>query len=568
MFNEVVEQKKVLLFKSRSIRSENASMRNLWKTKLHFPLLSLSIFSGCLDTGDLAGTDASSLAIYQGCSSAIARSSTSIEVLFQFPADFDTIQIYRDGTLIGVSRDHSQTSIVDSGLNQGQSYTYYCNALDGKTISAGLYASLATTRLANAPTFAGVVSTTALSPKSIQVNWNDITPGVPAKHFEIYANIGSSVNWSVHPRLTVSASQLSAVLTNLGDGQMYSVGVRACAISSGLTLCDNNTAKQTLSLDDITLAPTSGAITAVRFVNGKPVLTASWQESDGLVKFRHVFRKAPTETVFTELLPAIYVVDPGLVSNSITVDGAYVSFMNYEFYVVDEDGAGNMSLTTTPFALNSGKLNPPLYPGTNFISALNGSNVETQASLTFKTVANEVQDPVNGASFYNIYMSDITNSGGNVACTAGQLIKKISVNDTTFFPSYAVDLDTIYNVTGLTPRRTYEFCIKTQDSVGNLSGTSTTRQVTTMDLTPPEFVNRNPVTLSVNAPAQTLNLSWNQSTSSDVSYYRVTLFKGTVGAPVSLLTLAAPVYHVQGQTVLNLPVTQSMYAFSNKGLSH
>src|SRR5690606_2140060 len=191
-----------------------------------------------------------------------ALDTSRILIQFEFPQGAQKMSVYRDGVLVTASTNPTATSYINAGLNEGQTYTFTCEAtLTGGVVVVGYNALTVATLSFNSPVFSGLESATAVGPRSVVLSWfPPSSDGVAASTYRVYFNPGTSVDWSVSPRLTVSAGKMSATLNNLGDELPYAFGVRACSAAGN---CDNNTMERTLILTDGGAPSTQGALSAV-----------------------------------------------------------------------------------------------------------------------------------------------------------------------------------------------------------------------------------------------------------------------------------------------------------------
>ena len=528
--------------------------------------------SGCNSTSGLFGSSSgdSLQGNFPGCISATALDGSQISVTFQIPAGAQTMNIYRNGFLVTtVLASSNSTTYTDIGLLQATTYTYSCEGEFNGQPLMGYQTVSATTLDLSAPTFAGISSATILSSSSAQVTWPIVDPlGVVAAFYQIYANPGTAVNWTLAPRAQIGLGTQQTTLTNLGKELQYSFGVRACTASG---VCDTNTTTIEGTPPPDGGAPgTPGAISVTKG-SGSVILTAPWQDSDGAVMNRKVYQMTGTPTLpvtigqFTlALTVAVNQPQYGNVSNTITLTGL-ADNTTYSWIVQDVDPAGNQSTNVNYVTYSTGDLTPPVFGGTT--SIMLGTPPDQNIVIGFTAINREGNasgstDPndKNGAANYLVYTASTpcTQSGSVVTCNPAPNACTAGVQYGTPIPttSYAPGPQT-YTITGLSQRTTYSVCLKAEDAAGNISANSIASTITTTDVTPPVF--NGIQTMSYNNVASTLNLTWNASTSPDTEKYIVSLWSGTTtptAAQITTLVAGTP-------SAAGLAVTQAMFTMSN-----
>jgi hypothetical protein len=508
--------------------------------------------TGCLDSGSLFGTISNDASLtgrtaasgnFPGCTSANALDTGRIEIGFAFPDGATQMTILRSGIAIFTTTNKSQTSYIDTGLLEGQTYSYSCQALVNGQVSTGSTQPSVSTLVINAPTFAGISGVTVLSASSVRVSWNAPSgQGVPVSSYKIFANIGGSVVFTNSPVQTASVGAFSAVVTGLGDELTYSFAVRACSASG---ICDINTAQTNATLPDGGAPNTVGATAAVAN-NGAINITVPWVSSNGAVFKRFVYYSTAATTpalptgaqtwtgqgytlAFTSQNASAATTAPAT-----TVSIAATDNTHYSIVVQDQDPAGNKVSTSNLNILtfDTGRLTPPTFSGLTSVQVGNpagnlaANTPDTKVTLGFTAIAREGtadSGASQGTTNYILYATSTpfsypTNSPApTTSCTSGTPVATISA--ATFAPGAAS-----YAVTGLLPRTNYNFCLKAQDSAGNFS-------VTTIDVTAPSFDGIQTVTFT-NSTAS-INLGWNSSVSSDVDTYKITMWRNATTPPAA-----------------------------------
>lgn len=458
------------------------------------------------------------LASFDGCVDATALGASQIRVDFSFPKGADKITVFRNGVQIYNTINKGETSFIDTGLTEGQSYQYTCGAKAGIFEKIGTQQFDVSTLSTNPPTFAGIKKVEILSPSSVQVEWGvaDLK-GVSAAYYQIYSTVGTIVEWGAPPSKTINAGVLKATLTELGDELPYAFGVRAC---SSQNICDTNTVSLRKTMQDGGAPTTIGAISAA-IVNGEVQISAPWQPKNGAVQKRRVYRRSgPTGglNIADYALASTITVDNLAVPPTTLTIGNILENTTYHFMVLDEDPTGHLASPQGSVSLTTGDLTPPSFTGISGL--LKGVAGKEATSLRAEFTASTTESPANpgGASQYLLLVKE----GGGDACANGVL--KMEFPASSFVDG---DINQI-EINGLFEKTYYSVCLKAKDSSGNISKVTTFLQRYTQDLTVPVFDGVQYA--SYNFGTGKIDVVWNPASSPDIVDYRVQIWKNT-GAP-------------------------------------
>lgn len=511
--------------------------------KFTFFAFTLSALSGCLKDNQLLPTDASSLTEsgFQGCVSGTAMSTSRIRIQFSKPDGASAIRVLRDGIPVASYTSNSVTTYEDTGLNEGQSYLYTCEASLSDIWVEGDNTLLVTTLLVNPPDFDGLKSISSIGSHGFRVNWNpEGSSGVPASYFNIYVTPGPTVDFDATPYKVATEGSIFVDVASLGDEMKYSVGVRACNNSD---VCDDNTVSQTINTLDGGAPQTTGATTAV-ISNGSIVVTAPFTHTMGGMVTRQLYKMTGAFAANTvNSLSGFTLAQTKVVaSNDIYQPPTTLSISGlsentqYNFIVVDTDPTGNVTSNWQVAKVTTSDLTPPSFTGLTNLTRVDPK--DSSLLLSFNAIAREGTSDTgaaNGASNYLIYLTSAIYPGTpGDPCTSGTLHSTVST------ATYAPGAQQI-TLNGLNERTTYSVCMKAQDAAGNISNTVSYQTQTTLDLTPPTFYGiQEPFQYNVNTSK--LELVWLESTSSDIKNYKVELWTSANPTPVTTRTEDAATY--------------------------
>ncbi len=490
-------------------------------------------------SGQLSAVQSFAVVNYRGCLATAALSTSIIRITYDHPVGADFVRIYQNGLPVFTSSNSAVKTFDSSNLTEGQAYVYECEMqLNGQLVRGSNKPTQKTLSI-NPPTFQGAQSVTALTPRSVRVNWNPTGAGVLTDRFVVYGNPGSSVDWNGTPLDDqIDGALTSFTATGLGDGLTYSFGVRACSETNN---CDANVVAKTITLNDSTYAPSTTGATSVAFAGGDAAITAPWTISNGKVTERRVYSSTSAGGPFT-LVHTATVADPLAVPTSITVPGPYVDNTTYYFYVNDVDGAANVKDNSASLvSAGSGDTTAPTFPESKFLGVAKGTPTDTALKVSLEAVAAQPAAPT-GVSHYIVYIQAIPSGSNNTACTQGVRYAEFAVTDTSAFPTYTAGQTYQLNVTGLSPRTRYGVCLKARDLAGNVSSTSKALWHKTFDVTPPTFTGIGSGDLGYEAfvnDDEEIEVRWPASVSTDAATYEVKIWRGSKTVPVDLYT--APV---------------------------
>lgn len=168
-----------------------------------------------------------------------------------------TYKVFRNGTQVGSAT--SGTSITDSGLTSGTTYSYTVSACDSVgNCSAQSIARTATTLSAPAvPTGVSVGSPTT---SSLTVSWSAVTG---ATSYRVYRMTSSGALDGAIPPFTVSAPALSTTFSGLTAGTSYYYSVsalNAVGESARSSVATGTTSAPQITISSLELVRTNGTV--------------------------------------------------------------------------------------------------------------------------------------------------------------------------------------------------------------------------------------------------------------------------------------------------------------------
>lgn len=506
---------------------------------------------------------------FPGCITATPLNENQIILTFAWPSftgrTVTSMNLYRNGVLLRSETSNSVTSFVDSGLSEGQTAIYNCNAVVSNLDLAGSLVLTAQTLSVNPPAFAGLASALAYGTSGVRLNWVPAASnGAPVERYEVWGNPGSTLLTGGSPLQTLASTVQQATLANLGEELPYTYAVRACSPSGNCTWGTHNgnpvlsvsvtnasSVTKSYTRPDTGSAPNTAGATNVVMSGGAAQITAPWDASLGGVKKRHVYYRNITdsgapennETCLLNMMSAacypgkkVFVVsDLAFPPTTLSVDGL-TDGKSYTFILQDEDPAGNINQNMSAVTVSTGDLTPPVFGGGGTLSL--GDPAETTLHISFSAVEAESLIPINnqGANNYLVYMSETDGAGTpSDPCAFGTLISP-QIDASGYSAGQTVTMD----ISGKAPRKTYAVCVKARDSSGNVSSTTTraTPLITTPDTTAPEFDGIQ--SISYNAELSCIPLSWNESSASDLKEYKAILWKASDSDNKVTKTIAKP----------------------------
>lgn len=468
---------------------------------------------------------------FQGCVSAEGIDVDKVRVLFSQPSDSTEFYVYRNGSLVFTTTQRSDTFFIDQNLSEGQTYTYTCKALIGKTVLDGTERVEGTTLVVNDPIFGGIVSAEELSlasdtAKRVKVTWHPQTGGAIANNYKIFATPGTTIDFSKPPKSIVSAGTFSVTLTNIGEDVPYTFAVRACTKESELLpeKCDTNTVTRYLRVTDKgkpAVYSTVSTQLSLAKDNGRVKLTIPWLDTQGGVFKRQIFRKQLTGCASSCTVDkgvylsgnGAYVPDPKPIMEYF--DTTVASNIDYEYWVVDTEPTANLTVESNHAVISTGDLRPPTFLGLDSLAYKAGQEDKTLV-LNFKSLPYEGYDNTHpdSAMSYLIYKLELTDPlaiPANPCTSLNSVVTEIPLTS-VHAANLPGETPVSYELTGLQPRKHIAICLKAKDLAGNIStninfnNDSVAGHHRVMkDITPPVFYGVNSVVMQ----GSNMVLGWN-----------------------------------------------------------
>lgn len=475
-------------------------------------------------------------ASFVGCASAEPRGADRILVKFDWPGkEFKFLKIFRNGKQVYATGDRGVVEFMDTGLQEGEKYEYSCVLEFDELVLAGTDVIEVETLSSNAPTFSGIRKVDVVSPNSATLFWG-VSSGVPVEEFKVYANPGTSVDFSAKPIAVAGPTDLQITLETLGDEQTYAFAVRACSskndgdtsIKKASDICDFNEVTLLADLPDGGAPMTTGA-TKVELVDGDMHVTAPWSPSMGGINKRELQLSIDGGAFKTEITYSDDG-DDNTPPTSLLVFNRVEDNTNYQIKVVDIDASGNSNVASVvALEFNSGDTTKPVFSGITNIATGDVGFEETTLKATFVGIESEDNDKY-GAKDYQVYLLQGT---GN-ACELGTLAASYSVSD------YSAGVSSEIVIENLTPLTYYSVCLKAIDAAGNVSETVNYLTKATLDVTPPSFDGIQ--SLVFDRDTASMVVGWNASAAADVHEYQVTVWKNSAN-PASVVSNLLVVPH-------------------------
>lgn len=464
---------------------------------------------------------------YQGCVDGQGVGTNTILINFLFPSEASAVRVKRNGNIVAEFSDANQTTshVDDAGLREGATYLYTCEALVDGLWAEGTRALQLSTIAVNAPVFTGILNAVAQSSSSVLVTWNASLVDLPVRaySYQVFANIGDTVNWTLPPRATVlQGSPSQALITGLGDELNYSFGVRACSEGD---VCETNTIQRSVMTPNGG-APITSNISALSIQAGQLNITAPWVDTNGGIVRRYIYlRSGPTGglNIGDYNLVKTYVVSgPDLISPPQNLNtNAIAEGQTYHVIIQDEDPSGLRSAVTNFQTIAVTDITPPSFGGITNLTL--GPQTDSSLTLSWTAIPTEIADPVNGGLNYRIYTLTNTQPIITNPCTFGTQVAQLNVS------AYTAGNVVSHTLTGLNQRSYYSVCIKAIDTAGNLSFNNNFIQTNTLDITAPNFGGVQ--NIGYDNQTGSLTASWNPSDSADIEEYRLTIWKNQPTPP-------------------------------------
>jgi len=527
-------------------------MNGLVRSQILLLCAALTISAGCISSESLVATT-QVRASYSGCISATPLDTTRVKITFEFPDDASKVKIFRDGGyLVATFNQRNVTSYIDTGLIEGQIYSYTCEGVFDGAPMMGTRILQVSPVTSNPPDFDGVLTATLDGGRQVRLTWNPAT-GIPAEYYQLFAVPVSPFAAmtelemdTLGPETTVPSGTNSAIIKDLGDDLTYAFGVRACSVAN---ICDSNTEFKKVAISDQGLPRTLGATSAI-VSNAQILITVPWTHRDGGIARRVVSRSNENGTVLTTL-KNFDVDKPWNPQTTLALNLGASDENKWYYFVVRDADLANPTQTTAntqvvkvftgddlvrPLSIGVPAVKNPqeLIPAQ--LGLINETTLYVQwtaraAQYGYQGIqsapANDA-DP-NGPNEYWIYA--IPSSEGDACLDA-------------IFPYKTVPASNFRNgdpvseaITDLFPKTTYSICVKSVDAAGNVSNQIALLPQTdavikkTLDKTAPVFdgiqsLSWNPT----NGDNGKLEIRWNVAeASSDIEDYKITVWtEGTV----------------------------------------
>jgi hypothetical protein len=425
------------------------------------------------------------------------------------------------------------TSYQATALSPNTPYYFLVRARDavGNTDVNTTQRSAATTVDVTPPTFAGVTSATALTPKSIRLNWTQGSDNAAAKAslvYEIYVAAASGAEDFDNPSFTSSAGVSSYTVTGLTPNTPYYFSVRARDPSGNR---DSNVQERTASTLKDTTAPVftgAGTIDQVTETSMRVSWTAATDDTNqpSAITYQVCVGKSGD---CTASFSANYSTLAGATSQ--VVSGLSPS-TTYYIVVRATDSYGNQDANSTQ-ASKSTLADPtaPVFAGASNVSGA----TDTQLTVNWSDATDNVT------------------STGNISYQICRSTSASGCSGASFSATQTVTGVTSYQFTsGLAPTTTYYFVVRAFDEAGLTDGNSNVVSGATInDTTKPTFAG---LVSATQAGATSIDLSWsaasdNVSTPAQIVYdiYQASSANGESYVSASYTTAAGDTaYTVNG----------------------
>lgn len=393
-------------------------------------------------------------------------SKTDVSAAIQWTTSTDNVavagyHIYNNGGLIGTTS--TSTSITVSGLTPATQYNFTVKAFDTATPanvslpSNSLSVTTDTLHDGTPPTAPSNLTSSNLTPNSVDISWTASTDNVGVVEYQVYVN-GTLVGG------TTSATSIH--VSNLSENTVYTFTISSkdaannySPLSTPLTI---TTPQDNPSAPNLTLISKTHNSAAMQWT--VPVVTGGLSPIASYEIYVNGTLIGSTST-----------------QTSITAQGLNPA-TTYTFTVKAKNGLGHLSPSSNPLSVTTDAT-----PDTQAPTAPTSLNAPT-AEITTNSI--------------NLYW---TASTDNVGVVEYQVFKN-GVLVTGTITSTSVP------ITGLTPATTYTFTVKAKDAAGNLSPLSASLSATTK--TPADTTSPTAPTglTSSNITQTSATISWTAST--------------------------------------------------------
>jgi PQQ-dependent dehydrogenase (s-GDH family) len=422
-----------------------------------------------------------------------ANSITQSSLTLTWTASTDNVgvtgyDVFRNGTKINTSLVTSTTYNV-SGLNAATAYQFYVQAKDaaGNT-SANSNTINVTTPDTQAPTAPTNLAASSVTQTTLTLTWTASTDNVGVSGYDVYRD-GTKLNTSLVTSTNYNVTGLTA-----STAYQFFVQVKDAAGNSTNSSTLNVTTPAPPDLE----APSAPANLAASNITQSSV-TLNWDAATDNVAVTgyDVYRDGVK-------------VNTSLVTTTTYNATGLLALVNYSFYVVARDAAGNSSANSNTVSVTTPDTQAPTIP-----SNLTATSI-TQTSMTLNW--NASTDNI-GVSGYDVYQDNV----------------KINASLVT---------GTSYNVTGLSASSTYAFYIKAFDAAGNNSNSNTSNFTT---LAPPDLEAPSAPSglASSNLTSNSVTLAWTTSTD-NVAVTGYDVYRN--GTKINTSAVTTTTYNVTGLT--------------------
>jgi len=344
-------------------------------------------------------------------------------------------KVYRNGgaTPITTINSGDTLSYADTGLADGQSYTYTVKAFDAATNLSQDSNQVAATTPDVTPPDAPVLSANAASTSEIDLSWNKPSDNVGTTGYQVFKDGGANPITTINSGTTTTYAD-----TNLAPGSTHSYTVKAFDQATNLSVASNTASATTQTTPD--LLPPDPPVLSVGTVSGHQV-NLSWTKPNdnggGVVSGYKVYRDGNPTPITT--------INSG---NTLTYsDTGLNDFQTYTYTVKAFDGSNNLSQDSNQVSATTPDVTAPQAPvlGASAVSA-------SEIDLSW----NQPSDNA-GVTGYKVFRD-----GSSTALT--------TITDGTI---------TAYKDQGLAAGSTHSYTVKAFDQAGNTSVASNTATATT-----------------------------------------------------------------------------------------
>jgi len=464
---------------SLAVTGLTASTATAFFVKAKDAVGNISAASNTVNVNTLAGLDT----VAPSAPSALAASgTTTVNTTLSWNASTDNVavvayQIFQNGVF---KTSITGRSFTITGLTAATTYTFTVKAIDAAGNLSAVSNTASVTTLPNAadttiPTTPANLTATNTTQTETQLTWTAATDNVGVASYSVYQN-GVYI---------ASPTTTTYAVTGLTANTTYSFTVKAKDAAGNLSVTSNTATITTTNGVDTTPPTTPTSLAASNTTQNSTKLTWNASTDNVAVVTYSVYRSGTYIGAAT--------------TTNYTVSGLAAG-TTYAFTVKGKDAAGNLSAASN----------------TVNVTTLDTTVPSTPASLT-ATGTTESATTLNW-----------TASTDNVRVTGYDVFRNGVL--------LATATTTTYTASGLNANTTYAFTVKAKDAAGNVSATSNSVSVTTLDTTAPTT----PTNLTATGTTQSATaLSWTASTD-NVSVTSYDIFRnGTYLASANTNSYAA-----------------------------